>query len=178
MHFSLKCCLLFDWGDTLMRDIPEFRGPMKAWPRLETLPAAAETLTALRPAWTLALATNAKDSDELDIRAALQRVALDPLLDRVYCFKQIGHKKPARAFFQYILDDLQLPPGSVCMVGDNYEADVLGANACGIRAIWFNEHTLEERQDDMHCTIHALSALPEALKGFGIHPKTQEESAF
>ena len=160
-----KGCILFDWGDTLMRDFKEFNGPMKDWPRLETIPGAAEMLALLRPDWTLALATNAKDSDETDIRAAFQRVHLDQLLDKVYCFKKIGHEKPSLAFYQYILEDLRLAPHSIFMVGDNYEADVLGANACGIRAIWFNELTLEVREDDMHCTIHTLNALPVALKG-------------
>jgi FMN phosphatase YigB (HAD superfamily) len=42
--------------------------------------------------------------------------------------------------------------------------DVLGANACGMRAIWFNEHSLEERQAVLHRSIHSLAALPEVLK--------------
>jgi len=52
------------------------------------------------------------------------------------------------------------------MVGDNYEADVLGANVCGIRAVWFNEHSLEERAGILHITIHTLGALPDALNIF------------
>jgi len=161
-----KGCILFDWGDTLMRDFKEYTGPMKDWPRVEALPGAAEMLAALHPDWTLALATNADVSSEADIRAALQRVALDRWLDRIYCFKKIGYKKPSREFYRYIRADLKLPPQSLCMVGDSYEADVLGANACGLRAIWFNEHSLEEREDAMHRTIHTLSALPEVLNTY------------
>ena len=161
-----KGCILFDWGDTLMRDFKEFNGPMKDWPRVETVPGAAETLAALHPDWILAIATNADASGDADILAALQRVNLDRWLDKVYCFKKVGHKKPSFEFYQYILDDLKLTPRSLCMVGDNFEADVLGANACGIRAIWFNEHSLEERDDDPYRTIHALAALPDALKVF------------
>jgi HAD superfamily hydrolase (TIGR01662 family) len=161
-----KGCLLFDWGDTLMRDIPEFSGPMKDWPRVEAMPGAAETLAALHPDWTLAIATNAADSDEKDIRAALQRADLDRWLDQVYCFRKIGHKKPSLEFFQYILKDLGLSPQSVCMIGDNHEVDVLGANACGMRAIWFNEHSLEQRQAALQRSIHSLAGLQEALKGF------------
>jgi FMN phosphatase YigB (HAD superfamily) len=52
------------------------------------------------------------------------------------------------------------------MVGDNYEADVLGANACGIRAVWFNEHSFEKQEDDLQRTIHDLAALPGCLKDF------------
>jgi HAD superfamily hydrolase (TIGR01509 family) len=161
-----KGCLLFDWGDTLMRDFKEFNGPMKDWPRLEAIPGAAETLASLHPAWTLALATNAVDSDEKDIRLALRRVDLERWLDKIYCFKKIGHKKPSPAFFQYILDDLKLTCRSTCMVGDNFEADVLGANACGMRAVWFNEHSLEVREDDLQRTIHAWAALPGCLNDF------------
>lgn len=161
-----KGCILFDWGDTLMRDFKEFRGPMKDWPHLEAVPGAAETLTTLHPDWTLALATNAADSDEKDIRLALRRVNLERWLDKVYCFRKISHKKPSLAFFQYILDDLKLTARSICMVGDNYEADILGANACGIRAVWFNEHSIEVWEDDLQRTIHELVALPGCLKSF------------
>jgi putative hydrolase of the HAD superfamily len=161
-----KGCLLFDWGDTLMRDSKECTGPMKDWPRVEAIPGAAEMLALLHGDWTLALATNAADSDEKAIRLALQRVDLDRWLDKIYCFKKIGYKKPSLEFFQYILGDLRLAPRSLCMVGDNYEADVLGANACSIPAIWFNPHSLEERQAALHRTVHALSALPDALKSF------------
>jgi FMN phosphatase YigB (HAD superfamily) len=52
------------------------------------------------------------------------------------------------------------------MVGDNYETDVLGANACGLRAIWFNAHSLQERKNDLMCTIHHLRLLPASLEGF------------
>ena len=161
-----KGCLLFDWGDTLMRDCKEFNGPMKDWLRLEAIPGAADMLACLRADWTLALATNATDSDEKDIRLALQRVGLDRWLDKIYCSKKIGHKKPSWEFFRYILDDMRLSPQSLCMLGDNYELDVLGANACNIRAIWFNENSLEDREGDLHRTIHTLSKLPDALKAF------------
>ena len=164
MAHSIKGCILFDWGDTLMRVFKEFSGPMKDWPRLEAVPGAADMLAALHPKWTLALATNADDSDETDIRAALQRVSLDQWLDKVYCFRKTGYKKPSVAFYQAILDDLQLAPRSICMVGDNYEVDILSANACGIRAIWFNEHTLALHTGELRRTVHELAGVPGCLE--------------
>ncbi len=157
-------CILFDWGDTLMRDFKEFRGPMKDWPRLEVIPGAAKTLAALHTHWTLAIATNADASAEVDIRLALRRVDLDRWLDKVYCFQSIGHKKPSAEFFAFILDDLQLPPEQVMMVGDNYEADVLGAIRCGLRGIWFNERNDENRSGEHIFTIHRLEELPTLVK--------------
>ncbi len=159
-------CLLFDWGDTLMRDFPGFHGPMKDWPMVEAVPGAAEILAALHPSWTLALATNADDSDEADIRAALRRAGLDQYLDKIYCFKTIGHKKPAPAFFQAVLEDLGLAPERVIMIGDSFENDVLGANRSGLRAIWFNQQTGEVRRDKLQRTVHRLDGIPAILNEF------------
>ena len=39
-------CILFDWGDTLMRVFPEFEGPMFTWPRVEVVSGIKETLVA------------------------------------------------------------------------------------------------------------------------------------
>ena len=161
-----KSCILFDWGDTLMRVFPEFSGPMKDWPTVEAVPGAIEILSALHQDWILALATNAADSEEGDIRLALRRADLERCLDKIYCFKMIGHKKPSTEFFGYILEDLGLSPEQAVMVGDDFDNDVLGANHCGIRGIWFNEHSTEARKNNLHCTIHELDTLPEALKDF------------
>ena len=138
-----KGAILFDWGGTLMRDFPEYSGPMKDWPRVEAVPGAAGLLKRLHEDWILCLATNAADSDEADIRAALRRVDLERWLDRVYCFKTIGFRKPSSEFFHFILKDLGLPPERVIMVGDDYVADVLGAQQAGLRAVWFNRESWE-----------------------------------
>ena len=79
-------CILFDWGDTLMRVFPEYDGPMVGWPEVAAVSHAAEALEALRPGWLLAVATNAAASEEADIRAALRRAGLDRFFDRIYCF--------------------------------------------------------------------------------------------
>lgn len=163
---SPKPYVLFDWGDTLKRDDPRCDSPMASWAEVAAVPGALEALRFLRPQWGLALATNAAASTEADIWAALERVGLDRLLDRVYCFRSIGHKKPSPEFFAYILADLQLEPTGVIMVGDSYESDVLGARRAGIRAIWFNPHSQEEHRAEGIRTVHDLRDLPAALGKF------------
>jgi putative hydrolase of the HAD superfamily len=160
---SDKPCLLFDWGDTLMRVWPDYDGPMATWPRVEALPHVVETLARLGADWRMALATNAAASEEGEIWQALARVGLDRLLDKVYCYRTIGHKKPSREFFDYILHDLKLGCESVFLVGDDFEADVMGANRCGIRAVWLNEQGDETRTGEMYRTIHDFRDLPKAL---------------
>ncbi len=159
-------CILFDWGDTLMRDNKNLSAPMKDWPVVEAIPGAAEILPVLQTYWILGIATNADVSDEKDIRAALQRVNLNQWLDKIYCAKTIGYTKPSLEFYRYIVNDLRLPPQSLFMVGDNYEADVLGANRCGIRGVWFNSLDQENRKETMVRTIHQLSDLPTVLAGW------------
>jgi len=156
-------CLLLDWGDTVMRVFPEYEGPMFRWPRVEAVDGITETLTKLRPDWTIALATNAADSEEREIWSALERAGLDELIDRVYCFRGVGHRKSAPAYFQFVLADLGIDPNDAVMVGDDFEADVVSANHSRIRAIWFHENAAERTTGALHRTIHDLRELPEAL---------------
>jgi putative hydrolase of the HAD superfamily len=156
-------CILFDWGDTLMRVFPEFDAPMYTWPQVQAVDHAGDVLAGLRSQWMLALATNASASEEKDIWAALERVGLKKLLDKVYCYKMIGHKKPSREFFDYILRDLSVDRSQVVMVGDDFEADVIGANQSHIKGVWFNERTRENKQSPLYRTIHDLQNLPAAL---------------
>ena len=167
-------CILLDWGDTLMRDFPEFSGPMATWPHVEAVPNVKEVLIELRPQWTLALATNSIDSDETTIWEALDRVGLRSLLDKVYCFQSIGHSKPSPEFFDYIVGDLGLDRRCIVMVGDGFEKDVLGANQSGIRGIWFNESSDEAKAGKMYETIFAFRSLPERLAVFGIEPDSYD----
>jgi putative hydrolase of the HAD superfamily len=169
---GINRCLLFDWGGTLMQDWPEFSGPMVGWPRVEAIAHAAGVLAKLHESWILALATNAVNSNEEQIWAALRRVGLDCFLDKVYCYRKIGHKKPSPEFFSYVLNDLVFDPSNVFMVGDGFDSDVMGAVRCGIRAIWLNEQSDEERNTDMYRTIHDLRSLPRVLCMFESHDST------
>ncbi len=157
-------CLLLDWGDTVMRVFPEFEGPMFKWPRVEAVDGIRETLTKLRPEWTIVLATNAADSEAREIWSALARDGLDELIDRVYCYREVGHRKSAPAYFEFVLADLGIEPDDAVMVGDDFEADVVSANRSGIRAIWFHENAAERKTGALHRTIHDLRELPEALE--------------
>jgi hypothetical protein len=59
---------------------------MFTWSQVAVVPGVEGALTRLQGEWTLALATNAADSQERDIWRALERVGLEGLIDRVYCF--------------------------------------------------------------------------------------------
>ncbi len=158
-------CVLFDWGNTLMVDFHEYSGPMSSWPRVEAIPHARETLTRLRASgWMIALATNAADSDEPEIRAALARVALDELVDRVYCSRGVGHAKPSPEFFAHIISDTGLPASRIVMVGDSPTNDVAGARGAGMPAVLYRPGATVCHHDGGWWVVGSLLDLPALLE--------------
>ena len=130
--------VLFDWGDTVMRLLPGYRGAMAHWPRVEAVPEVAEALSAMHSRFRLILATNAAESDTVLVQQALARVGLERTFESVFTARDLGVRKPELAFFQAILRELGCAPREVAMVGDEYQVDVVGAKHAGLRAIWFN----------------------------------------
>jgi HAD superfamily hydrolase (TIGR01509 family) len=73
-------------------------------------------------------------------REKLRQCALDPFVDTLVVSEEIGISKPDPEIFRIALARLECAPGDAVMVGDSWGADVVGARAAGIRAIWFNRH--------------------------------------
>jgi putative hydrolase of the HAD superfamily len=128
--------VLLDWGDTLMRDLRRYEGPMAEWPEVEPVPGADEALAALAPRYTIAVASNTDFSNAPLVLAALARVGLDRYVDRVFASAAMGVAKPEAAFFERILADLEVEPGEAVMVGDRYDNDVAAAKAVGLWTLW------------------------------------------
>jgi putative hydrolase of the HAD superfamily len=151
--------VLFDWGDTVMRDDPASAVPMLEWPAVEVVEGVAEVLAYLHACGRrIVLATSASISDERQIRGALQRGGLDRYFSNIFCFKNTGLPK-GEAFYRYILSDLNVPTSEVLMVGDGFEKDVKAANAVGISAVWFNPRSPERPRGDLYATVHSMREL-------------------
>ncbi len=147
-----------------MRVYPEYSGRMVDWPQVSAVPGAVEALAQLQPKYRLTVATHARDSEEADIWEALKCVGLAQFLERIYCFKSVGATKPDRAFFDFILNDLGAQAWQTLMVGDDWEADILGANQAGMWAVWLNERSEETRDGLFTRTIHELSELSRTIE--------------
>jgi len=153
--------ILFDWGDTVMRDYPERTDPMVEWEAVEVIEGIPDVLAYLYSSGRrIVLATSAAISDEPQIRGALARGGLDTFFSRIYCFKNTQLPK-GEAFYRHILEDLQIPASDALMVGDGFEKDVQIPNTLGIYAIWFNPGSDETRQGRLHATVHSLGELQE-----------------
>ena len=151
--------ILFDWGDTVMRDDPASSVPMVEWPAVEVVPGIADVLAYLHSSGRrIILATSASISDESQIWGALKRGGLADYFSYIYCFKNTGLPK-GEEFYRHILSDLGIPASQALMVGDGFEKDVQAANAVGLFAVWFNWRSDETRKGDLHVTVHSMQEL-------------------
>jgi putative hydrolase of the HAD superfamily len=151
--------VLFDWGDTVMRDYPERTEPMVEWESVEVIEGIADVLAYLHSTGRrIILATSAAISDENQIRAALARGGLAQYFSGIYCFKNTNLPK-GEEFYQYILSGLQIPASDALMVGDVFEKDIQIPNALGMFAVWFNPKSVAVRRDEMHFTVHSMEQL-------------------
>lgn len=154
--------ILFDWGDTLMRDDPAQFGPMARWPTVNALPDAQRTLQWARQIGPVCIASGASESDSADIRAALARAGLEKYVDHVFCRRDMGLPKTDPLFWAAICEALALPAQQIVMIGDSFEADVQAPQAAGLLAIWFNWRGLPPHPCP---TISALQELPQMVAG-------------
>jgi len=115
--------------------------------------------------YKLALVTNAADSGEALVRAALRRVSLDEFFDVVLTARELGMRKPDPAFFTLAVHVLGCRPAEAVMVGDDYDVDVLGACRAGLRAVWFNpEHRPRPAAPADYSEVNGLPDLPAAIE--------------
>lgn len=133
--------IVFDWGDTLMRDLP-FAGSMKEWPAVFLIPDIDLALNALQDNYQLYVGSNAGDSVSGDIESALKRVGIGKYFERIFSSKDIGYEKPDPRFFETIRYELKALPEEILMIGNSCEKDMKGANTDGWFTIWFNENQL------------------------------------
>lgn len=130
--------VIFDCGDTVMRDFPQYAGPMADWPRVESMPGIAAALAALHPDRALAMATNAAESGAERVREALARVGLDGYFSAIVTARDIGVSKPDPAFFEAILAAFDCVPHQAVMVGDSFRTDIVGAKHASLHTVWYN----------------------------------------
>lgn len=70
-----------------------------------------------------------------DLDRHLEANAITGYFDVVVCSAVVGARKPHPVIFQRLLEELDLPPERVVFIGDDWQADVEGALAAGIRPI-------------------------------------------
>lgn len=68
----------------------------------------------------------------------LQSAGLDRYIDLMVLSDDIGVTKPDKRLFDYALEKAKANAETTLMIGDNYDADILGAYNAGWKTIFFN----------------------------------------
>lgn len=101
---------------------------------IRPFPGALETLGRLKEAGIrLALLSNGDGPTQ---RGKIERFALEGYFDHIQIEGEFGVGKPDERAFRNALAALGVEPADAWMVGDNLEADILGAQQVGVHAIW------------------------------------------
>jgi putative hydrolase of the HAD superfamily len=98
---------------------------------------AVPLLEALRCHGRIAVVTNnvlTEQEEKMKICGLAERV------DALVVSEEVGWTKPDPQIFRIALERLQASSEQAVMIGDSWSADILGARAAGIRAVWFNPH--------------------------------------
>jgi HAD superfamily hydrolase (TIGR01549 family) len=127
---------------------------------------AASTLDALqRAGYHLGLISNASDDDNTQL--LVDKVGVRPFLEYISSSATYGRRKPDAGIFRAALDHFGVPAERAVMVGDSYEADILGAQEAGLQAIWItrrlSQPPLPSAADRADAVVSTLSQISNAL---------------
>ena len=125
---------------------------------------ARALLTALHPHARIAIVTNNLLNEQ---REKLRHCGLDGHIDVLIASEEAGVSKPDPRIFDIALERTGARPGEAVMIGDSWENDIRGAQAAGIRAVWFNPGK-EESPDASVPVLRALVPVEEALRVIGV----------
>jgi HAD superfamily hydrolase (TIGR01509 family) len=112
-----------------------------------------------------------------NLREILAGLGLDRYLDFVLPSGAVGVAKPSPAFFQKAAEAAGVAPEQTLMVGDSYRADVRGAWAAGMDAVWLDRtEGISITPDDEPVptdvrVIRSLDEVPEIVRTGGPLPR-------
>jgi putative hydrolase of the HAD superfamily len=117
-------------SDEYIKYLPEFN---------HLFDGAIELLEYLKPKYKLHIITNGFASVQT---RKLENSNIGHYFETITNSEMAGVKKPHRDIFDFALSLANASKEESIMIGDSYEADVVGAIEAGIEAVFFNEHNI------------------------------------
>lgn len=158
--------LIFDWGNTIMRDFPEIDEPMYLWKHVELIPSIKPALEYLSVRYICCIATNAGCSDTQAMIKALKRCDADKYFKFFYSSNDLAYSKPKKKFFTSIMKNINHLPEECIMIGNDYEKDIYEAKNSGMKTVFFNEKNLKGDFSNADFIINSMNKLIKTLVNF------------
>ena len=107
------------------------RSPLKK----ELMPGAIEILEYLKPVYHLHIITNGfKEVQDVKLEVS----GLGKYFERIFISELIGVQKPDVYFFEYTVRSLNASKKECLVIGDSFEADIIGAKNYGLDHVYYN----------------------------------------
>jgi putative hydrolase of the HAD superfamily len=103
--------------------------------KTNVFPGVHETLAYLKEKYALYIITNGFVEIQTN---KLEGSGLSSYFSRIFMAEATGFQKPDKRFFHYALSSVNAKKSESLMVGDDMEADILGAIEAGIDQVFFN----------------------------------------
>jgi HAD superfamily hydrolase (TIGR01662 family) len=105
-------------------------------------------------------------SDDWNALELLNRARLRGYFDLVLTSAAHGRRKPDATIFQAALDHFRADAQRTVMIGDSYEADILGASALGLHTIWITRRVASPTMTptvEADATLGTIREVPAVL---------------
>jgi putative hydrolase of the HAD superfamily len=129
--------------------------------RLQLYPGVRETLDRLRPAYRMALVSDAQPCFALP---EIKAVGLEGYFDPVIISACYGFRKPDPRLSEMALASLKLRPSEVLCVGNDMYRDIYGAGRLGLKTIFFDSNQGQKSYEDVQ-PDYTLSRFEDVAKG-------------
>ncbi|MGI6073383.1 MAG: YjjG family noncanonical pyrimidine nucleotidase [Fermentimonas sp.] len=121
---------------------------------------ALDLLDYLSPKYKLYILSNGFNEVQ---HKKIENSGLKHYFDKVFLSEQAEINKPHPDFFTYALKNSNSARGKTVMIGDNWEADIVGAYMSKIDQIWFNPEGLEPKEFEPTFTVRKLAQIKDIL---------------
>ena len=130
LEIDISDCLINDLSDQYIKFLSTFN---------HLIMGSLDILKYLHPKYKLHIITNGFQEVQT---GKLEKSGISFFFETVTNSEMVGAKKPNRKIFDYALSAANTDIESSLMIGDNLEADILGAKNIGIDTIFFNYHNV------------------------------------
>ncbi|MDL2208181.1 YjjG family noncanonical pyrimidine nucleotidase [Parabacteroides sp. OttesenSCG-928-O15] len=128
--------------------------------RTRLIPGAIELLDYLRPTYRLFILSNG--FREVQFKK-LENSGLAPYIERMILSEDAGIQKPHKAIFDFALRNTNSRRQESLMIGDSWEADIVGARNARIDQLWLNPRGLSPQGFQPSFTVSCLKEIESIL---------------
>lgn len=105
-------------------------------------------------------------ADDENTYTLIDKANIRPYFEYINSSAAFGKRKPHPGIFHAALDHFQIPPEQAVMVGDTFEADIVGARQVGMNSIWVTrrvQKTVTRHEIRPDAVVSTLSEIPALL---------------